>query len=234
MKRTLLFAIFLFVVSTGFAQLSFSFEQDTVVIEGITTTDEIIAHNPFTNNATTGVGHFHWERVIVSMPENAWTSWICDPNVCYLPGASAANFTLDANTTSNFDLHIVPSEIVSGEEIEIHIDLVNTDDTTQAVTVVYIFRAGEVQGVDDEEVQAAPILIYPNPTFDYINLKNGESVGKVVIYNIMGRAIKTFYTTGARSFDISELTEGMYLVGLFDRNNNIIKTLRVSKRSLMP
>ena len=231
MKRTLLLSLFVFSALVGFAQNSFSFEHDTIITENINSTDQIIIHNLFTNSGSSEAS-FHWKRVIVEMPAVPWTSNICE-NVCYGPNVSEANFTLAAGASVSFDFDITPANLEDANEVEVHFVVNSLADTTKTVTTVYIFRVATV-GTEDIAVRNNPILLYPNPTFDYINIKNGADVGKLVVYNIMGRAIKVFHTEGLRSFDISELPEGMYLVGLFDKNNNIIKTIRVSKRAIMP
>lgn len=74
------------------------------------------------------------------------------------------------------------------------------------------------------------ISIFPNPTSQYFELKNGNDVKQVVVYNLFGTKVKSFISEGQKRFDIAELTDGMYLVQLLDANQGIITTRRLSKK----
>ena len=51
---------------------------------------------------------------------------------------------------------------------------------------------------------------------------------------MVGRAVKDFEVKNGADYDIGNLPNGIYLVGLFDQKGNIIKTVRVSKRGVRP
>lgn len=51
---------------------------------------------------------------------------------------------------------------------------------------------------------------------------------------MVGRAVRTFRVEDNTMYDISKLPDGVYLIGLHDKKGNIIKTIRVSKRSARP
>ncbi|MDI9308737.1 MAG: T9SS type A sorting domain-containing protein [Limnohabitans sp.] len=53
--------------------------------------------------------------------------------------------------------------------------------------------------------------IYPNPTNDIINISSSENIKSIEVYSLEGRKIKSVATS---SIDISDLSNGMYLVQL--------------------
>ena len=74
--------------------------------------------------------------------------------------------------------------------------------------------------------------IYPNPAVDFINFNNkaGE-VKQVIVYNLIGRRVKELRADyGKNTYDISELSKGMYLIQLLGINNKVITTQRINKR----
>lgn len=77
----------------------------------------------------------------------------------------------------------------------------------------------------------AQIQVFPNPAISHISLTHSEGVHRVVIYNLVGRKLKTFQQIDAdKKYFIGDLTKGIYLVQIMDENNAIITTRRVSKR----
>ena len=76
-----------------------------------------------------------------------------------------------------------------------------------------------------------PISIYPNPAINYISIDNDENVKSIIIFNLVGRKIMTFENIQKNElYDVSTLSNGMYLVQVTDNSNKIITTQRISKR----
>ena len=75
------------------------------------------------------------------------------------------------------------------------------------------------------------IRVFPNPATDYFMLKNAPNVNKVLIYNIVGRQIKSFRVNGAGAkYMVNDLPKGMYVIRLMNTENNLIQTLRINIR----
>ena len=75
------------------------------------------------------------------------------------------------------------------------------------------------------------ISIYPNPATNYISIDNDESVKSIVVFDLVGRKLKTFKDIRKNEqYDISTLPNGMYLVQVTDTSNKILTTQRISKR----
>ncbi len=75
------------------------------------------------------------------------------------------------------------------------------------------------------------ISIYPNPATNYISIDNDENVKSIIIFNLVGRKMLTFDNIRKdEQYDVSTLSNGMYLVQVTDQANKIITTQRISKR----
>ncbi len=75
------------------------------------------------------------------------------------------------------------------------------------------------------------ISIYPNPATNFISVDNAEEVKSISIFNLVGRKLKSFENIQKdEHYDVSSLSNGMYLVQVVDHSNKIITTQRISKR----
>mgnify|MGYP001951136213 CR=1 FL=1 len=74
------------------------------------------------------------------------------------------------------------------------------------------------------------MVIYPNPTTDFIQLKNDESIATITIFNVTGRLVSKINHTSGMAHDVTSLRTGMYLVRLQNTNGDVVKSLRLSKK----
>ncbi|MEN9610852.1 MAG: hypothetical protein RLZZ628_1666 [Bacteroidota bacterium] len=75
------------------------------------------------------------------------------------------------------------------------------------------------------------LSIYPNPAQDFIGITQEDLVGRILVYNMVGRKMKNFEVEKGEKYDITDLPHGMYLVQLVGKNNKILLTQRLSKRA---
>jgi hypothetical protein len=75
------------------------------------------------------------------------------------------------------------------------------------------------------------ISIYPNPATEYIKLSDDDAVRTVSISNMLGRKIRTFEVTKADHYDIADLPNGLYLIQIIGKNNKVLTTQRLTKKS---
>ena len=74
------------------------------------------------------------------------------------------------------------------------------------------------------------LKIFPNPATNYIELTSNSTVDQILIYNVVGKKMKSFPVKDDGKYNVSDLPHGMYLVQLIGTNKKIIKTQRLSKR----
>jgi hypothetical protein len=79
--------------------------------------------------------------------------------------------------------------------------------------------------------QRVDVSVYPNPASHYIEINNEAAVRQINIINLAGRKMRTFEVYHDDRYDISDLPNGMYLVQIVGKNNRVLTTQRLNKRS---
>lgn len=74
------------------------------------------------------------------------------------------------------------------------------------------------------------IKIFPNPVTTSLGISDNKLVSKIVVFNLVGRKMKTFTYEKGERYSVSELPKGMYLVQLLGFKNDIILTQRITKK----
>ncbi|MCO6475220.1 MAG: T9SS type A sorting domain-containing protein [Phaeodactylibacter sp.] len=74
------------------------------------------------------------------------------------------------------------------------------------------------------------LQIFPNPATDYIGVTKNDVVRKIMVFNLVGRQMKSFEAVDGEKYYVGDLPRGMYLVQLLGTNDQIITTQRVNKR----
>ncbi len=69
-----------------------------------------------------------------------------------------------------------------------------------------------------DESNIAPMFLYPNPAESNITVTIQETPTKITVYNLMGQSVAVFENT--RTFDISFLSQGNYLLSIEERSGN--------------
>lgn len=82
-------------------------------------------------------------------------------------------------------------------------------------------RINPTMGVDDIE-NKNHILLYPNPTTDFIQIKLPEEITEAhyEIYEINGRMMDYWEISSEEKINVQKLSEGIYIIQLTDKNNN--------------
>lgn len=80
------------------------------------------------------------------------------------------------------------------------------------------------------QVEATTLKIFPNPAADFISVNDNTGIYRIVVYNLVGRKMKTFNAQNGDKHDVSELPKGMYLIQLLGKGDKIITTRRLQKQ----
>lgn len=178
-------------------------------------------------NTANQTKRFVWQRNILSMT-NGWQSLVCDANQCWTStvNVSPDTLVLAANGTSNLDVYIRPNRILGAATIELKVSEVG--NATNTLTGRYLFSP--ITPVREYSKTSVGIRVYPNPTTDYFMLAdNTDVVDKVVIYNIIGRQMKSYKAIDNFKYTVNDLPEGIYIIRLLNNNGNTVKTIRLNK-----
>jgi len=119
---------------------------------------------------------------------------------------SAIDFVQGTNENSEYQyIHIDPSTGANYYKLR-QIDLDGA------------FDLSEIRYVKMDESKEE-VKIYPNPTYNFVNISGTTSFEFASIYNIEGQLIKQITVDGSARLDLSELESGVYLIRVSSKNN---------------
>jgi hypothetical protein len=187
---------------------------------------EVRAKAIFKNTSTT-TKKFVWKRTIVAMT-SGWQSLVCDAQGCWASGVNDApeQITVAANSTSNIDAYIRPNRIAGSATIEIKV--YEFGNEANAITGRYLFSTATST---KDGKNSTGVKVYPNPATDYFSIQDDyDVVDHVVVYNMIGRAVKNYTTTNSNNrFTLNDLPEGLYIIRLLNARGATVKTIRLNK-----
>lgn len=81
-------------------------------------------------------------------------------------------------------------------------------------------------GLEDNKTDHS-MIIYPNPTADYVNFKSSENMEQIIIMDLSGKIVmnKTSLESKSVSIDISNLASGIYLASIVTNGQTITKKI---------
>lgn len=198
---------------------------------------ETIAHAKVTNKSA-NILNLRWERAVIEAPVE-WEYRICDTIACYptsvlsnvvIGGQPNAPVPLGYDEYTLLDVHVLPRGVAGCGKIAVYISDA-ADPNNIIETITYNICIEPITAVD-EQFDRNKLKIFPNPTANFISLTKNTVVRQLWVHNILGKRIKTFNTTYNGQYDLTDLPDGLYLVSMVDAQGNVIKTVRVSKRSI--
>lgn len=200
---------------------------------------DIVIHANMVNNSEEAID-VRWVRIVEDIPDG-WGSAVCDNTQCWSPQVnsnvnpdSAPNvpIMLAPGEEGILDVHVYPAERpgIATLTVELY-DNADFDNIVSSGT--FVFNV-EDESVNVSELEKAAIKVFPNPTTDYFELENADFVNEIVVHNIIGRQVKSFFAYPNKKYDLTDLPNGMYLMSLINYEEGIIKTMRLSKRSFNP
>ena len=99
-------------------------------------------------------------------------------------------------------------------------------------TVLILFFAISAFVVSAQTEKRSPqISVYPNPATDYIKLTDDDLVRNISVSNMLGRKVRAFDTSKSERYEISDLPNGLYLIQLLGKNDKVLVTQRLTKKS---
>lgn len=161
---------------------------------------------------------YAWIRTIESAPEE-WEFPIADNNQHFFPIIDTVPYpvTLAAGEEGLLSVDLRPNGVSGCGTVRMDIalwsDIGNHDVIYSAYYEFKVNNPGECLS-SINETALVKVNIYPNPTSDFFTLNTDSPFTKIKITDISGRLIKVFSRNDL--YDISELTEGLYFVEIFN------------------
>jgi Secretion system C-terminal sorting domain len=154
---------------------------------------------------------------------------VCDKNTCWASTVSTPldQIELAAGATSNIDVYIRPDKKLGAANVEVQVYEVGNSSNT--VTGLYNFLTTTSTRTRDLKDNGTTLRIYPNPAVDFFQITDNDLVEKVVIYNIIGRQMRSYKAVEGMKYTVNDLPDGLYIIRLLSGNGATVKTVRLSK-----
>lgn len=92
------------------------------------------------------------------------------------------------------------------------------------------FKIMNSLSVDDMQENMSNLKLYPNPTNGILNIENKEVLDlSYEVYNILGQLILSEKLNNKQVIDLSAHNAGIYMVKMYDFNQNVTQTFKVIK-----
>ncbi len=203
------------------------------------TYDYTTCHARLKNN-TRQTLNLRWEIIVDESPTD-WRYSVCDQNTCYFTTNTTnvdfydripyAPVIMPPGDTAKLELNVFP--IGQAGTANVRINLYDLASPRVLLNTAYYFLT--IEGLTPvTEVDKARLRVYPNPVTDYLTITRNTFVKQLWVSNILGKRVRTFDTAFGNKYDIADLPDGIYLVSMVDANRKVVKTVRISKRSIRP
>lgn len=244
MRKNLLLSLFLILTAT-FVQAQVIKIEPTTVTKAFTNqnlSDPTLQLQTYAKvtNLTNQEIRLKWTRVIIDQPID-WDTQVCDNNLCYLPLVSS---NIDAaiglnqpviikrDTSFEIGLYVVPNGVPGKGKFQLVFAL-ESSPNTPIDTITFDISVNQTTSTRD--IAKSDIRVFPNPAFDYFELTEGTDVEQIIVYNLLGREVRSFRSIGnGQQYNLNGLPDGLYLLSLLDNRRGIVKTVRLNKRSFRP
>jgi hypothetical protein len=230
MKKTLLYSLFLLFTTGLLGQQELTVNPSPVIKELSAEDDEVKVEFTITNNSSRDT-EIWWNFDSGTSPDE-WEFFVCDLNLCYTPSVtscpcSKANF-LAGESDNLFSMTIIPNGAEGTGIVNMRITDV-CDGTTSTLEIPITYMVGETSSTSFQDINNK-INIYPNPSSQSMNIMHDEEVREIIIYNLIGKKIRRVKHTPGQSHNISDLDRGIYLIRMLNKQQNILKVSRLTKR----
>lgn len=192
-------------------------------------------------NSGTDTLRLKWFRTVISEPNN-WETEVCDNNRCWLSQVYSnydedlgvfEEMVLPPDSTYELILYVIPNGQAGSANYHLDFSFIDNPDSIVAnVSFDATVSSSVTSTYAPEELK--DVYVYPNPVNSSFRIANDIYVDQVEIRNMLGRRVKLFKSYSGAQYDVLDLPQGVYLIRLIDQENDIIKTMRMSKHSFKP
>ncbi len=183
------------------------------------------SQNMFTQLRLTNTGNskvkVKVEREMIKMPSQWYTS-------LHKSGNPFSSYT------SSFVLQLKPNQQLTigsifypqnhGGHGEVIIRATNLNDLSNTIE-----KNIKVEAVSRNSKVMSTVSLFPNPATTHFKISNNASLKQLVIYNIVGRKLKSFKVGDLKTeYQVGDLARGIYLVRCLNENQKVIETLRLN------
>ncbi|MEP7195592.1 MAG: T9SS type A sorting domain-containing protein [Saprospiraceae bacterium] len=179
-------------------------------------------------NQSAGLLYLLWKREDVTVPLE-WEPTVCDNVNCYytlIKRCPVENINEIVKGGSMLaDVHVYDAGVPGSAYVRL--EVYERDDTTSKISIDYLFNK---ESVGTNSIRNISLRMYPNPATNTFNVDYNTGINRIELYSILGTKIQSFNTEPSKSYDISNLEDGIYLVKFITTEGRVLKTLRLQKK----
>ncbi len=207
--------------SISATQTNFDITVKADVVEGGIETN-------ITNNSSSTIT-LAWTRTVICTSSPVWSSYVCDPNLCYgdATSQSVLDIELGPGQTGLFTFHVKPNGVFGDGEFQINVyEIANPDNHVNLVVKVN----GAACSSNTNEPTAASVVLAPNPATDHFRLVNGDGVAAINLLTLDGRLVEHFEAAPDQTYSLGSLPTANYVVALLDRDGRTLRVMQLKKQ----
>lgn len=101
----------------------------------------------------------------------------------------------------------------------------------QILLVLVLMLGGFALQAQQSNAIKPELTVYPNPAIDNISVQdNNDAVSQVVVFNLIGKKVKSFEHLKGEYHYVGDLPKGVYLVQMIDKTKRVLTTQKIDKR----
>jgi hypothetical protein len=156
-----------------------------------------------------------------------WTNGPGDPGTSYTLNLGTQNPPTD-NSFSGFPNGDFIFGLAYDTTYFWSVESINCAGTSISAVWSFTTEQDPVLSIGDSAIDT--ISLYPNPTENIVNIKTNFDLDSVTVFNLLGQSVAVFNkdSLSNKSFDISNLEDGLYMVELTIGDNR--ETFRITKK----
>lgn len=234
-----LLAVFIIVTLLSVGTLTaqtFSVSNDSLYGTADANRSEFVLDIDVTNLGTTKPLSIVWKRYENVVATGWLGNQVCVFGSCYYYNIDSDTITIGAGATEEFSAHFGNNNLTgSGVQRVVFYD--PTDSAASSKTVYFgasITPYTSVATPMSSSSSPADIQIFPNPAKEFVIVKRPDllNISRIEVYNMLGLKVITQLAdpdNANNRVDLLDLQKGVYMIRIFDKNNNVILTKSISK-----
>jgi len=143
-------------------------------------------------------------------------------NLIYLANTSNTNPMFTNSASNDYTLQGASTAVNTGDNSKIPAatttDLAGNSRIFSTTVDMGVYEYGSTLSTSDFELNTNKISLYPNPAKSILNIKTATEVTNISIYSLLGKEV---LKTNTKTVDVSNLSEGVYLIKIMDVEGNL-------------
>lgn len=211
------FILLCFILGAFNLKAQFTINKDTVHISGFAKVQQGDFVDHFEEAEIKSSNAFgemiKWNRLTNDLPDQGWSTAICDIISCKPPEVDTGSFFLNGMDSGKLSLHCYPSMVRGNGKMVVRFSRVsNPMDYVDVVVLMEIWKPNSVL-----PVTISKTTVYPNPSSGSLVAINDEiQNGELQVLNSLGQVVLTAVYQAGQPVDVSALAQGVYTLVISD------------------